>query len=146
MGQLGIAGVILTPLKRIQHPKGDVFHAMKKNDPGFTGFGEAYFSTVNPGDIKGWKRHLRMTLNLVVPVGEIRFVMHDGRGESSTSGKFFESILSPSNYHRLTIPPGIWLGFQGLGSGLNLLLNLADIEHEPSEGENAPLDTFPFQW
>lgn len=146
MGQLGIAGVILTPLKRIQHPKGDVCHAMKKSDPGFTGFGEAYFSTVNPGDIKGWKRHIRMTLNLVVPVGEIRFVMHDGRGESSTSGKFLESILSPSNYHRLTIPPGIWLGFQGLGNGLNLLLNLADIEHEPSEGENRPLDAFPFQW
>ena len=40
-------GIILTPLKRINHPKGDIFHAMKKTDLGFEGFGEAYFSTIN---------------------------------------------------------------------------------------------------
>lgn len=38
-----IDGVLLTPLKQIAHPKGDVFHAMKCVDPGFEGFGEAYF-------------------------------------------------------------------------------------------------------
>ena len=45
-------GVILTPLKQIYHPKGDIFHAMKKSDIGFDGFGEAYFSTINQNDIK----------------------------------------------------------------------------------------------
>ena len=35
-----IDGVILTPLKQIYHPKGDVFHAMKCTDPGFEGFGQ----------------------------------------------------------------------------------------------------------
>ena len=49
-------GVILTPLKKIGHPKGDVFHAMKLSDEGFCGFGEAYFSTVNKSEIKGWKK------------------------------------------------------------------------------------------
>ena len=34
-------GVILTPLKQIYHPKGDIFHAMKASDIGFIGFGEA---------------------------------------------------------------------------------------------------------
>lgn len=28
-------GVILTPLKQIYHPKGDVFHGMKKSDEGY---------------------------------------------------------------------------------------------------------------
>ena len=32
-------GVILTPLKRILNQKGDIFHAMKKRDDGFDGFG-----------------------------------------------------------------------------------------------------------
>ena len=49
-----VEGVLLTPLKQIYHPKGNVFHGMKKSDPGFSGFGEAYFSTINFGDTKIW--------------------------------------------------------------------------------------------
>ena len=48
-------GIILTPLKQIRTSKGSVLHAMKKGDEGYAGFGEAYFSTINKGDIKGWK-------------------------------------------------------------------------------------------
>ena len=71
-------GVTLTPLKKIGHPKGDIFHAMKASDEGFSGFGEAYFSTINKFEIKGWKKHTKMILNLVVPIGEIKFVVYDG--------------------------------------------------------------------
>ena len=46
-------GVIVTSLRQIHNLQGDVFHAMKRNDDGFNGFGEAYFSTINQGDIKG---------------------------------------------------------------------------------------------
>ncbi len=146
MGTVEITGAMLTPLKSIFHPKGDVFHAMKASDPGFTGFGEVYFSTVHHGDIKGWKKHRRMTLNLVVPAGEIWFVLHDDRDSSPTRHSFFDVCLSPENYQRLTVPPGIWVGFKGLGKQLNLLLNLADLEHDPSESENIPLDRIPFDW
>ena len=59
-------GLILTPMKQIHHPKGNIFHAMKKSDLGYNGFGEAYFSTINKGDVKGWKKHTKMTLNLLV--------------------------------------------------------------------------------
>mgnify|MGYP006098326479 FL=1 len=64
-------GVTLTPLRKIEHSKGDVFHAMKASDKGFTGFGEAYFSTVNKSDVKGWRKHTEMTLNVVVVTGEV---------------------------------------------------------------------------
>ena len=146
MGTVVIPGMMLTPLKSITHPKGDVFHAMKSSDPGFTGFGEAYFSTIKPGDVKGWRKHLRMTLNLVVPVGEIWFVLQDGRVGSTAQHSFFDVSLSPKNYQRLTVPPGVWVGFKGLGSDLNLLLNLADLEHDPAESENIPLDRISFDW
>lgn len=43
MEQVTIEGVIVTPLKQIYNPRGDVWHAMKCSDPGFDGFGEAYF-------------------------------------------------------------------------------------------------------
>ena len=42
-------------------------HGIKKNDTGYVGFGEVYFSYINPKAVKAWKKHNRMTLNLVVP-------------------------------------------------------------------------------
>jgi len=141
-----IDGVILTPLKTIKHPSGNVYHGMKKSDAGFSGFGEAYFSTVTSGAVKAWKKHLKMTLNLVVPVGGVKFVIYDDRDDSTTYGMFQEIILSRENYQRLTIPPGVWAGFQGVGPDINLLLNVANIEHDPAETERVDEDAFSYDW
>lgn len=129
---------MLTPLKIISTPKGDVLHALKSGDDGFSGFGEAYFSTVLPGATKGWKRHRRMTLNIVVPVGRIRFALHD-----ADAGIFQQVVLSsenPDSYQRLTVASGLWMAFRGEGDSNSLLLNLASIPHDPDEAENCPLD------
>jgi dTDP-4-dehydrorhamnose 3,5-epimerase len=131
-------GVTLTPLKQITHPKGDIFHAMKASDDGFFGFGEAYFSTVNQGEVKGWKKHTEMTLNLVVATGEVEFIVHD-------NNSFYSVRLSKNNYQRLTVGPGLWLAFKGL-SVENMLLNLASIEHNPSESESVDLCAFNYDW
>ncbi len=139
-------GVILTPLKQIEQQKGTVLHAMKKTDEGYAGFGEAYFSTVSCGEVKGWKMHTRMTLNLVVPLGEIQFVIVDERPSSSAKGEFLSVTLSVHNYQRLTISPGLWVGFKGRGENQNMLLNLASIEHDPLEAKNLALDCFSFDW
>ena len=133
MDETYIEGVILTPLNKICHPKGDILHGMKKCDEGFTGFGEAYFSTINNGEIKGWNRHKKMTLNLIVPVGEVTFVIYDDREKSKTKGIFYKIDLSPSNYKRLTVPPGLWFGFRGISEGMNFICNVADIPHDPDE-------------
>jgi len=146
MGKTIVNGVILTPLKKIFHPQGDVFHGMKKSDQGFNNFGEAYFSTINFSSIKPWKKHLRMTLNLIVPVGEVRFVIYDDREESSTYNNFMEIFLSIDNYFRLTVPPNVWMAFEGIGKELNLLLNIADIEHDPNEIKRVELTEIPYKW
>ena len=140
-----ISGIILTPLKQIFHPQGDVFHAMKKSDDGFAGFGEAYFSTIAKGEIKAWKKHTEMTLNLIVPVGKIRFVAYDDRENSATKGVFNEFILSLKNYARLTVPPHIWLAFKGIDEK-NLLLNIANLEHNPNEIVRKNLEEICFCW
>lgn len=132
MGEIN--GVFLTPLKQIKTPKGDVWHAMKKSDDGFAGFGEAYFSFVDKGAVKGWKKHKEMTLNLVVILGVVKFRLIDDREESKTKGIKKEFTLSPQNYYRLTVAPGVWVCFEGLGEQ-NMLINLADMEHNPSESE-----------
>ncbi|MDX4069029.1 WxcM-like domain-containing protein [Aliarcobacter skirrowii] len=133
-------GVILTPLKQIYHPKGDIFHAMKKSDIGFDSFGEAYFSTINQNDIKGWKKHIKMTLNIVVPVGNIEFVVYD-----ENSKEFFSTKLSDNNYQRLTVKAGLWMAFKGLDK-YNMLLNLASIEHDPNEAINIGIEEIKYEW
>jgi dTDP-4-dehydrorhamnose 3,5-epimerase len=131
-------GVTLTPLKKISHTKGDVLHAMKMSDNGFYGFGEAYFSTINKSDIKGWKKHTKMILNLVVVTGEVEFVICD-------SINFFSIKLSKNNYQRLTVKPNLWVAFKGL-SDENMLLNLASIEHDKNESKIVDLNTFDYDW
>lgn len=133
-------GVILTPLKQIHHPKGDIFHGMKKSDVGFEDFGEAYFSTINQGDTKGWKKHTQMTLNLIVPVGEIEFVVYD-----ENTKEFFSVNLSQNNYQRLTVKPNLWMAFRGVGK-YNMLLNLASMEHDSLEAINKELDFITYVW
>lgn len=159
--------ILLTPLRRISVPRGDVFHAIKASAPGYAGFGEAYFTTVEFGAVKGWKRHREMTMNLIVPAGAVEFVVYDGEPEPtaavpntgapaldntavvSNSGNFRSITLSPESdetYQRLTVPPGLWMAFAGRGEGLNLVMNFASIEHRPDESDNLPLDGIAWNW
>lgn len=141
-----IAGVSVTPLKRILHEKGDIYHALKSSEESFSSFGEAYFSSIHFADVKGWKKHSKMILNLVVPIGAIKFVAYDDRESSNTYQNFFEITISKNNYCRLTVPPGIWLSFQGIGKKFNLLLNLASIEHDPDESVSCDMADIEYNW
>lgn len=138
-----IDGVVVTSLKQIHNSLGDIFHVIKKSSPGFFGFGEVYISSINKGMVKGWKKHLKMTLNLTVISGETRFVIFDDRPSSKTKGCFAEIVMSLDNYCRLTVPPGLWLSFEGLGEH-NQIINVADIEHDPLESESAEINKFKY--
>jgi len=139
-----INDVIITPLDTITTPNGDVLHAMKNDSKGFAGFGEAYFSEIQPKKIKAWKRHRKMMLNLIVPAGKVKFVMFDDR--KMNDSEFFEVIISRENYCRLTIPPMIWFGFQGLSRNNSIVLNLASIAHDPEEVDRKKFDEINFEW
>jgi len=141
-----IEGVIFTPLSIIDTEGGDVLHVMKVSDGGFRGFGECYFSTIEPEAIKGWKLHREMVLNLVVPVGSVRFVVFDEREGSKTVGQFSEIVISRENYGRLTIPPKLWVGFQGVDVKDSLILNVASIPHNPDEVERKARQEINYSW
>jgi len=143
---MNIEGLLTVPTKIISTIGGDVLHAIKKSDQGYSGFGEAYFSTIEPHAVKAWKRHREMTLNLLVPVGEVRFVVYDDRIHSSSNGIFQQVILSIDNYKRLTIPPMLWVGFQGVGEERAMLLNIANIQHDPLEMDRKPVADIPYNW
>jgi dTDP-4-dehydrorhamnose 3,5-epimerase len=132
-------GIEITPLKIIEGQEGSVLHALKRTEVSFTKFGEAYFSTVSQNCIKGWKKHTEMISHLIVPTGEVQFVFYDERRGSETYGCFFAINLSQKNYQRLTVQPGLWMAFKGIGREENTLLNIASICHNPAEAINDPI-------
>ena len=140
MGQL-IDRVLLVPQKIIPVPGGDVLHALRCSGEGFAGFGEAYFSQVTPGATKAWKRHRLMNLNLVVPVGRVAIGVVD---MDARRGRIYE--LGLESYSRLTIPPGLWAGFRGIAAETSLMLNVANIEHDPEESDCMSEAAFGFSW
>ena len=130
-----IDGVIITPLKQIVDERGKVMHMLRADSPVFKEFGEIYFSCVNPGAVKAWHLHKKMTLNYAVPFGKIKCALYDDRKDSPTRGELQELLLSPEHYCLVTIPPGIWNGVKGLGQDMTIIANCATIPHDAHEIE-----------
>jgi dTDP-4-dehydrorhamnose 3,5-epimerase len=128
-----IDGLHVTPLRRIPDERGAILHMLRENSERFEHFGEIYFSMVYPGAIKAWHLHRSMTLNYAVPVGNIKLVCFDDRPGSPTRSTLVELFVGELNYVLVTIPPGVWNGFKGLGSVPALVANCATEPHDPDE-------------
>ena len=114
----------------------------------FVKFGEIYFSETNPGTVKAWKRHQRMTQNFAVVSGSLRLVVYDDRSGSASSGKLDVFDLGRENYQLVRVPNGLWYGFKCVGESPVLMANCADMPHDPQEVVVIPSDSprIPYQW
>lgn len=123
-------------------------HMLNSSSPMFKEFGEIYFSTVNPGIIKAWKKHYKMTQLYAVPIGKIRLVLFDDRKDSKTSNKIEVVEMGEDNYCLVKIPPMIWYGFKGLSSVPALIANCTNIPHDPKEMQNLDVNSplIPYKW
>ena len=99
MGKKILKKIKITPLKIIKLSTGDIMRALNKNElKNNWNFGEAYFSKVKFKKIKAWKYHKKMTLNLVVPLGKVKFVFY-----SKKDKKFRIIEIGENKYSRLII-------------------------------------------
>lgn len=149
MQDLNIHDVKIVELRQIIDDRGAVFHYLKKDSNEFKGFGEAYFSKINEGVIKGWKYHHRIHQNFCVPFGSVKIVLYDGRENSRTFGCIDEIVLNDGKEYRLlSLPPGIWYSFKCVSIAFALLSNIIDNVHEPNESESIPLinKKIPYEW
>ena len=133
--------VLISKLKKIPTKGGDIYHALKNSENDFKGFGEAYFSNIDFNNIKAWKRHLKMTCNLIVPYGKVRFVFFN---EDISTNEIVD--IGVDNYCRITVKPKTWFGFKGLNSPSSLILNISDIPHNPKEIERKDINSINFDW
>ena len=141
MGEVIFGRVMIDDCKVIETNGGPVIKLLGIHDKSFCGFGEAYFSTINPGSIKAWKRHQKMTMTLTVSEGNVLFVFYD-----EDKNSFCEVALNSDEMAKLTVMPGVWFGFSNLSSKPSKILNIASIAHDPSEVERSPVDHFAYKW
>jgi dTDP-4-dehydrorhamnose 3,5-epimerase len=143
-----IDGVRVVPKRQIVDERGKVMHMLRCDDPEFEEFGEIYFSTVNPGVVKGWHIHAAMTLNYYVVQGLVKLVLFDDRDGSATRGEVQELFVGEANSVLVRIPPMVWNGVKGLGSSPVVIANCATLPHDPQEISR--LDPFgteiPYDW
>ena len=141
MVDVSLASIKSTSQKRISTPNGDVLHVLKCSDIDFKKFGEIYFSWIEKGSIKAWKKHNTMTMNIVVPFGRVKFVFFDEDTQT-----YRNEEIGEDNYLRLTIPPGLWFGFKDMTENRSLITNIADIEHDDNEVERLDINEIKYDW
>tara|TARA_B110000008_G_scaffold205620_1_gene204270 strand:- start:221 stop:685 length:465 start_codon:yes stop_codon:yes gene_type:complete len=140
-----IYGLKIIPLKEISDERGSVLHMLRSDSENFQQFGEIYFSEINPGYIKTWKKHLKMTQNFTVPIGKVLFKFYDDRSDSKSFGnkeKFF--VGRPDNYYLIIVPPLIWYSFENTLDKHSLIANCSSIPHDHNETIEEKLDFLDF--
>ena len=141
MGKKPLNKIKVKPLKIISLPAGNIMRALIKKDLKNGIFGEAYFSKIKFGKIKAWKYHLKMTLNLIVPRGHVKFVFYSSRDK-----KFRVVKIGEKKYFRLTVPPKIWFGFKGIAKPESIILNITNICHNSKEILRCKKNKINFNW
>ena len=144
-----ISDLKLIKLKQIKDDRGAVYHYLKSTDETFKGFGEAYYSKINTGIVKGWKMHNQMHQNFCVPFGVVKIVVFDNREDSKTKGEIAEIILDDdTNYCLLSMPPKLWYSFKCISEHPSLLANIIDQPHDALESITLPLNnsTISYEW
>ena len=138
--------VLINDIKEIDekiflNDKGNIYRFLKKTDKYYQNFAEIYFTKIKYNQIKGWKKHSLMKMNLIVPVGNVEFVFYDDDYK-----EFRSIIIGDENYKRLYVPSGIWFAFRGINKSTNLIANFSNILHDDSEVKTQPLENFKYNW
>lgn len=143
-----INGVSVRELMVLENDLGGVKHMLKKQWSEFKSFGEVYFSTINPGIVKGWKKHDNTILNYTVPLGNVKVVIYDCNENSSSFGNIQEIEIGENNHVLLTIPSKVWYSFASLNNERAIICNLTSLEHSEDKHHQIELnnDQIPYKW
>ena len=141
MGKTILNKIKVTPLKIKKISSGNVMRVLQKKELKKWSFGEAYFSKIKFKKIKAWKYHLKMTLNLAVPSGRVKFVFY-----SQKENRFRVIEIGERKYLRITVPPKVWFGFKGMAKNESIILNIANTEYNSKEILRLKKNKIKFNW
>ena len=141
MGKSILDKIKITPLKITQISSGNVMKALQKSELKKWSFGEAYFSKIKHNKIKAWKYHLKMTLNLVVPFGKVKFVFYS---QKENTFKLVE--IGQKNYRRISVAPKVWFGFKGCSKHESIILNISNAPFSSKEILRRKINEIKYNW
>lgn len=145
-----ITGVRVKSLRVIPDERGRLFEMLRRDEPLFTTFGQAYCTTVNAGVVKGWHYHKKQVDNFVCVSGMIKLVAYDARPRSSTKGQVNEFFLGIHHPLLVQIPPGVYHGFKGLSHPEAIVINLPTEPYHHGRPDEFRVDPhrndIPYEW
>ena len=123
----------LYDLQTFRDERGFVKHGMRCNDVNSSGIREVYFSNVKHGYYKGWKKHQKMILNIIVISGEMIFYL-----ANNDFSEFVDFRISHNDEKRLTIMPNQWVAFTSAIKTSSTLINISNLINNEDIVENKP--------
>lgn len=142
-----IDGVKIIEKKIIADERGKIMHMLKVTDKEFINFGEIYFSCGFKGVVKGWHKHLSMTLNNFCVSGTIKLVIYDDREGSLTYGEAMEVFMGENaNNYLVQISPNLWNGYKVYSDKMAMVANCATEPHRKDEIIYCPPNSFNYNW
>lgn len=114
-----IDGVMLrTPVTHVDHR--GALHEIYNGDPDLWPEPAVYVyqSSVFPGQIKGWARHVTKIDRYTLAAGELLVLLYDGRPDSPTHGVLQSVMITARGVRQVRIPSGVW----------HMLINVGDVE------------------
>jgi dTDP-4-dehydrorhamnose 3,5-epimerase len=145
-----IQGVVVKPLRVMPDERGRLMEILRRDDPFFRTFGQAYLTTAYPGVVKAWHCHAKQTDHFCVVRGMAKVVLYDGRKGSPTRGLINEFFLGDQAPQLVVIPNFVMHGFKAIGDEEIYLLNfpteLYDYRHPDEIRLPAHTKKIPYDW
>lgn len=139
MGQVKLDKIRIKKFNIVKNKNGIILKILNNKQRNLKLYKDAYFSFVKFNKIKGWKKHKRMTMNLMVPVGKVKFVFCD-------DDKFRSIIIGDNRFCKIIVPPNIWFAFKGISKGKNVVFNLANVKHNDKEVVRKRNNEIKYNW
>ena len=83
-------------------------------------------------DLKGWKKHHKMVLNLIVIEGKVLFYLANNQFNE------FKEIIICKNDLKSTIMPNQWVSFTSLINPNSKIMNIANLTNKEDITDNKP--------
>lgn len=138
---------VVKHLKTLLDDRGYLCELLRSDDPEFVKFGQAYISTTTPGTIKAFHRHFHKTDHIACVAGQVKLVVVS---DDTQELVIWEYHLSPMSPKLITVPPGLWHGWQCVGTVEAVLVSVTTDAYDPNnkDEERVPAIENPwnYQW
>ncbi|MBC2699102.1 MAG: dTDP-4-dehydrorhamnose 3,5-epimerase [ANME-2 cluster archaeon] len=145
-----IEGIKTKNLRVIPDERGWLMEILRNDDDIYQQFGQVYITTAYPGVVKGWHYHKKQTDNFTCVSGMMKVALYDAREDSDTNGNIMEFFIGEKNPILISVPPGVYHGFKGVGTQTAFFLSVPTLPYNYQEPDEyrLPPDTkeIPYDW